>query len=364
MFGLAMVTQTDEVLVETRGRLGLLTLNRPKALNALSLAMVAALDEALLAFERDPAIDAILLRGAGDRAFCAGGDVRALVTAPPEEGERLRRGFFAGEYALNYHLHTCPKPVVALLNGITMGGGCGLSLHASHRVSTERTLLAMPETVLGLFPDVGATWFLNQLAGEMGLYLGLTGARIRANDLCALGMATHHAAASVMPTLIEALAAEERLDAAAIDAVLARFAADPGAPAVAAHRPRIDALFSGATIPKIVAALENAPEDWAAEALGVIRRASPTSLEVTLRQLRGGSMLSIEDVFRTEYRLAVRLTGSNDFREGVRAILIDKHGAPRWNPSRIEDVDPSAIEALFAPLGPDEPELSLARVAP
>jgi enoyl-CoA hydratase len=348
-----------EVLVETRGGLGLLTLNRPKALNALSLGMIELIEAALAGWAADDRIGAVLIQGAGEKSFCAGGDVRAIATVDGSpETERLKRLFFASEYQLNYHIHTYRKPFLALIDGITMGGGCGLSLHGSHVIATERSALAMPETVLGLFPDVGATWFLNQLQGEMGLYLGLSGVRLRANDLVALGLATHFVPASAGPALIADLAAGP-LDAVSIDAALARHAGDPGAPGVALRQAEIDRLFAGGTIEAIAEALAGADQDWAREALNTVGRASPTSLKITLRQLRGGRGLDLARMLRIEYRLAVRCTAGHDFPEGVRAILVDKDNAPRWRPDRLEALDAAAIEAYFAPFADPGAELDL-----
>ena len=354
-----IAAETAEVLTETHGGLGLITLNRPKALNALTLGMIEAIEAALARWAADGRIGAVLIQGAGEKAFCAGGDVRAIATVDGSpETERLKRLFFAAEYRLNYHIHTYPKPFLALIDGITMGGGCGLSLHGSHIIATERSALAMPETVLGLFPDVGATWFLNQLAGEMGVYLGLSGVRLRANDLVALGLATNFVPAAAGPALIDDLAATG-LDTASIAAALARHAGDPGAPVVAQRQADVDRLFAGATVEAIAAALAGAAQDWALDALQTIRRASPTSLKLTLRQLRGGSGLDLAQMFRIEYRLAVRCTGGHDFPEGVRAILVDKDNAPRWQPDRLEALDAGAIEAYFAPFADPQDELAL-----
>jgi enoyl-CoA hydratase len=216
----------------------------------------------------------------------------------------------------------------------------------------------MPETVLGLFPDVGATWFLNRLPGEMGVYLGLSGVRLRANDLVALGMATHFVPSAAAPALIEDLAATP-LDEASIAAVLARHAGDPGAAMVATRRSEVDKLFAGATVEAIMADLGGAGSDWAGEALQTMHRASPTSLKLTLRQLRSGRTLDLAQMFRIEYRLAVRCTTGHDFPEGVRAILIDKDNAPRWQPARLEDLDAASVEAYFWPFAEPRDELDL-----
>jgi enoyl-CoA hydratase len=349
-----------EVLVETRGLLGLITLNRPKALNALSLGMIEVIEAALAGWAKDDRIGAVMIQGAGDKAFCAGGDVRAIAsTDGSPETARLKRLFFASEYRLNHHIHTYPKPFLALIDGITMGGGCGLSLHGSHVIATERSALAMPETVLGLFPDVGATWFLNRLKGEMGIYLGLSGVRLKANDLVALGLAGHFIPSSSGPALIADLAAAPVLDRATIDAALASHAGDAGAPVVAPRQSDVDRLFAADSVEAIGARLAEADFDWAQEALHTLRRASPTSLKITLKQLRDGRSLDLAQMFRIEYRLAVRCTTGHDFPEGVRAILIDKDNAPRWRPDRLEALDRAAIDAYFAPFADPRDELEL-----
>jgi enoyl-CoA hydratase len=354
-----IAADTAEVLVETRGPLGLITLNRPKALNALSGSMIEIIEPALAAWARDDRIQAVLIRAAGGKAFCAGGDVRAIAAGgDTPEARRRKAAYFAAEYRLNYHIHTFAKPFVAVIDGITMGGGCGLSLHGSHVVATERTLLAMPETVLGLFPDVGATWFLNELVGEMGVYLGLSGVRLRADDLVALGLAQQVVPSDRAEALIDDLASGP-LDKAAIDAALARHAVPPGASAIASRQGEIDTLFAGETVEAIAEALAGAPQDWAQEALATIRRASPTSLKVTLRQLRQGRALDLAQMFRVEYRLAVRCTLGHDFPEGVRAILIDKDNAPRWQPDRLDAVDAALLDSYFEPFADPAEELDL-----
>jgi enoyl-CoA hydratase len=349
-----------EVLVETRGALGILTLNRPKAHNALNLGMIDLIEAALEPWAKDQAIGAVLIRGAGGRAFCAGGDVRVIGTAPKgPEADRLTRQFFAREYRLNYRIHTYEKPFVALIDGVTMGGGCGLSLHGSHIVATERTVLAMPETMLGLFPDVGASWFLNELEGEMGVYLGLSGVRLKANDLVALGLASHYVSSNWLDGLIDDLAGRPTLDAEAVERALDRHATDAGSPVVAPEAERIDALFAGATVEAIAAALDLAPEAWAQEALATIRRASPSSLKVTLRELRGARGRDLAEMLAIEYRLAVRSASAHDFREGVRAILVDKDNMPRWQPDLLEAVDDAAVDGYFAPFADPGEELAL-----
>lgn len=342
--------QAPEVLVELMGSLGVITLNRPKALNALSLPMIGILGAAMRDLVADPRVGAILIRATGEKAFCAGGDVRAIGVAQGAAADGLKRAFFGDEYRVNYAIARCPKPVIAIMDGITMGGGCGLSLHASHRVATERTVVAMPETMLGLFPDVGGTAFLNALPGEMGVYLGLTGTRLRAADLLGLGMATHHLAAARIPDLVTALAAVSMLDAREVGVILGQHHQPSDQEIDVIHRlDRINRLFAGATIDAIMTALDQAPEPWAVEAAKGLHKASPTSLKLTLRQLREGRTLDLETIFKVEYRLAVRATAAHDFPEGVRAILVDKDHAPKWSPHAVCDVDDALIDGFFQP---------------
>jgi len=351
-----------EVLVETRGGLGIVTLNRPRALNALSLGMIRSLDTALIAFARDDAIGAVLIRGAGEKAFCAGGDVRALIVAPAGlDKAQLARDFFAEEYRLNLRIHNFPKPFVALIDGVTMGGGCGLSLHSPLVVATERTMVAMPETVLGLFPDVGATWFLNQCPGEIGVCLGLTGRRLKAADLKAVGLASHFVPSSGLGALVDALAAAPKFDGRIVREMLDAHGTDAGPSALLDDRAAIDRIFASDRIEPIIAGLEAETALWAVEALHTMHRASPTSLRVTLRQLRGGRALDgVAAMLQVEYRLAVRSVGGSDFPEGVRAILIDKDNKPAWQPPRLDQVDAARVEGFFAPFADPADELSFA----
>ena len=354
-----MTSPPPELLFETRGRLGILTLNRPQATNALSFGMLQGLTAALAEIGHSAAVDAVLIRNEG-RAFCSGGDLlEILAEAPGPTFERRRREYFATEYALNYRINTFPKPYIAIIDGLTMGGGCGVSLHGSHVVATERTLLAMPETAIGHFPDAGATWFLNRLPGEMGVYAGLRGLRFTAGDVVAFGLAGSFVASAGLGDLVDALAGLPRLDRQVVDDVLARFSGKAGPSAMATRQARVDELFSAPTVEGIAEALANAKESWAEAALGVLQHASPLSLKVTLRMLREGRTMAIAEALRREYRICVRITGGHDFREGVRAALIDKDHIPRWQPDRLELVDEPMVEACFRPLPATEAELDL-----
>lgn len=350
-----------DVLLETRGPLGLVTLNRPKALNALDLGMIRAMYPRLLAWAREPGIRAVVIRGAGGRAFCAGGDVRAVAASldvpVPPGGERLSEAFFRAEYALNHLIHHLGKPYIALVDGICMGGGLGLSVHGSHRVVTERLVLAMPETAIGLFPDVGGGWFLPRFPGEAGTYLGLTGARCNAADALWLGYATQFVESSRLDALVEALASAD-WDSGSPDAVASRvlsgFHSSPGESPLRARQGDIDRCFSSDRVEDILASLDAEGSEWARETRSTLARMSPTSLKVTLRQLRVCRPLPYDSVVTVEYRLSQHLTARPDFREGIRAVLVDKDQKPRWRPSSLSDVSESEVAACFAPLGDGE----------
>jgi enoyl-CoA hydratase len=328
------------------------TLNRPRALNALSLAMCQALDAGLIAWRADPEVRAVLIKGAGERAFCAGGDIRALHEILTTEGVAAAAGFYALEYPMNARLHHFPKPYIALLDGITMGGGVGVSIHGSHRVVTERTLFAMPETMIGFFPDVGATYVLARLPGSVGLHLGLTGAGLGAADCRAIGIGTHTTASERLAALEQALAeADLSRDAfAAVDRVLERFRVDPGPATLPALRARIDRCYGRPSLEEVLAALADEPSGWGAAQLEQLESKSPTSLAVTFRQLGAGATLDFDAAMRLEYRLVHRFLAGHDFREGIRALIIDKDNRPRWRPELLAEVTPAAIDAYFAPL--------------
>jgi enoyl-CoA hydratase len=343
----------DDLLLERRGRMGLIRLNRPQALNALTLEMTRRLDQALRDWAVDPNVSLVVIRGEGPRAFCAGGDIRALYDAGP--GSSYTEIFYRHEYALNRRIFRFPKPYVALVDGIAMGGGVGVSATGSHFVATERTLFAMPETGIGVFPDVGATWLLPRCPGETGIYLGLTGIRVAAADLVALGIAK----ATVASAGLDALQAEiaECNTAGQIDRLLGRYTVDPGKPMLDPFRGAIDRCFSAPTVEEIMSGLEREGTDWARDTIAALRMKSPTSLKVSLRQLRLGRTLpDFETAMRLEFRLMQRFMAGGDFFEGVRALIIDKDQRPRWSPDRLEAVSEAMVDAYFAPL---ERELEL-----
>jgi enoyl-CoA hydratase len=336
----------EDVLFEKRGRAGLITLNRPKALNALTLDMVHAIRAKLEDWRHDDAVELVVIRGAGERAFCAGGDIRALHDSG-KAGTPYVIDFYAHEYRLNRVIKRFPKPYIALINGIVMGGGVGVSVHGQYRVAGEACVFAMPETGIGLFPDVGGTYFLPRCPGEAGLYLGLTGARLDVTDAKYVGVATHVVPAAQHEALIVALA--EGADP--LERTLAKFAVfAQNKSKIAGLQPAIDRHFAHGLVEEIFASLEGETSLFAAETLKSLRTKSPTSLKVTHRQIREGKHLGFEDCMRLEFRLTNRFMRGRDFYEGVRAVILEKDNAPKWQPGSLEAVTPAEIDAYFAPL--------------
>jgi len=337
-----------EVVLERQGRVGRIRLNRPKALNALTLGMIHAIDERLHEWAAAEGVAAAVITGEGEKGFCAGGDVRALYDAREDPDSTYRADFYRDEYRLNRSIFRFPKPYVAIMDGITMGGGVGVSVHGSHRVVTERTLFAMPETGIGLFPDVGGSHFLPRCPGALGYYLGLTGARLEAADCLYAGIATHFVPAAKLEVLLARLG--DIADRGDVATILDDVAADPGAPPLADHRDAIDRLFEADSISALFAALEADGGEWAREVLAGLRRKSLLSLCVTHRQLNEGRDLDFEDAMVMEYRLSQRFMTGHDFFEGVRAIIIDKDNAPRWQHETPDAVAAEEVDAYFAPL--------------
>lgn len=347
---------SDEIIFERRGGLGVVRLNRPKALNTLSLGMYRRFAPQLADWSGNPAVHAVVVTGEGGRAFCAGGDVRAIYDAR-RKPDAEQADFFREEYSLIARVHRFPKPYIALMDGIVMGGGAGISVNGSYRVATEKTMFAMPEVQIGLFPDVGASRFLNLCPGRVGLYLALTGRRIGGADALYCGLATHYVASSRLPALVEALARTGwRNDEAhaQADAMLASFASDPGVPTLANIQRDIDRVFAASSIEAIVAALAGETSEWARDARAAMARASPLSLKITFRQMHLGKGMSVEAALGLEYRLTQHALAGHDFFEGIRAVLVDKDNAPTWRPNTLSGVTESAVLACFAPIGERE----------
>jgi enoyl-CoA hydratase len=331
---------------EKQGALGLLTLDRPKALNALTHGMITAIASSLRAWAADDSVKAVAIRGEGDRAFCSGGDIRAVqqaMVAGTDEGANLLRD----EYRMNALIGSYPKPYIALVHGITMGGGAGISVHGSQRLADSSLAFAMPETGIGFIPDVGSSYFLSRLPDRLGFYLGLTANSIGLGDAMAAGLVTHAMARSDFDAVIAALAHGEGADKA-----IAPFARKPEPGSLAPHRRRITTIFSASSVEAVLERLDRDGSDFAVQTAQTMRSRSPTSLKLVFRQLHEAEKLSLNQCLAMEFRLALRVLRSHDFREGVRAALVDKDRRPKWEPSSLAGV--GDLGHFFAGLGDDE----------
>ena len=339
-----------DVITEIAGRIGRIRLNRPKAIHALTRDMCSAMIEALVEWRSDPAVEAVTIDHAEGRGFCAGGDVRMLAESGAVDG-REARAFFHEEYRLNHLLFTYVKPTIAFMDGITMGGGVGISQPCRYRVATENTRFAMPETTIGLFPDVGGGWYLSRLPGRVGQFLALTGARLDGAECHHLGLATHYVPQEALER-VKAQIAERPNE---IEAILDGASVAPPEARIAANRERIDRLFASDRYEDILQALDADGSDWAAKELETLGGKSPQACKVSLRLLADGAkMADFADEMRQEYAVASRVVQRHDFVEGVRALLIDKDNAPRWDPPTPEGVTDHLIDTIFAPLPDDE----------
>ncbi|GAN77967.1 enoyl-CoA hydratase/isomerase family protein [Acidisphaera rubrifaciens] len=329
----------DGIAAWREGRAGRIRLDRPAALNALDLPMVRAIAAAMEGFRDDPAVHLVVVDSAAPRAFCAGGDIRALRDDLVAGRTEAVDTFFREEYALDLAVAQFPKPWVALVDGACIGGGIGVSVHGSARVATEGAMFAMPETAIGLFPDIGASFFLPRMPGAIGFYLALTGARMKGADAVRAGFATHYVPREAMPGLAEALVRDGVAALAAHARALPPFGLAP-------HRAAIDRCFSAGSVPEILARLAAEDTDWARETTATLRAMSPSSLMWSHALLRAGAGRDLAACLRAELALAHAVTRHPDFLEGVRAMVVDKDRAPRWSPATVEAVDPAAIAAL------------------
>ncbi|EPH43573.1 enoyl-CoA hydratase/isomerase family protein [Streptomyces aurantiacus] len=342
----------EQVLLRTEGRAAYVVLNRPRALNALTHAMVRRVEAALDAWETDPAVETVVLTGAGERGLCAGGDIRAIYD-DARTGGRASADFWRDEYRLNARIARYPKPYVAVMDGIVMGGGVGVSAHGSVRVVTDRSRIAMPETGIGFVPDVGGTYLLGLAPGELGTHLALTGQQAGARDALLCGLADHFVPSELLPCLVADLAAEPVRD------VLARYVAEAPPGVLAAQREWIDVCYAAGSVEEIVDRLEGHGAQAAKEAAETLHAKSPTALKVTLTALRRARRLGpLERVLEQEYRVSCAALASADLVEGIRAQVVDKDRDPRWSPAALADVTDDDIARYFAPLGARE--LSLA----
>ena len=351
----AVVGPEPDLIARREGSVGVIRLNRPKAINAMTLEMSLAIDAALDRFEVDPAVALVLLEGAGERGLCAGGDIRGLYDSSKAGGD-LGKVFWRQEYIMNARIAKFPKPYVAFMDGLVMGGGVGLSAHGRHRVVTERTRLAMPEVGLGFFPDVGGTWLLSRSPGELGVYFGLTGQTMNGPDAIHARFADVVVPSGKLPALREVLT-NVRIGAASeeIKALIDGFATGETAGPVSASQPSIDVWFAHDRMEDIVAALQRDGSKLAQATLKTLNEKSPRGMVVALKLLRlARASSSLEQCLVREYRAALEVFASDDFREGVRAAVIDKDRNPRWSPSRLEDVTPEMVAPYFAGIGADE----------
>ncbi|MGI9464098.1 MAG: enoyl-CoA hydratase/isomerase family protein [Aestuariivirgaceae bacterium] len=338
-----------EVLFELRGHAGLITLNRPQALNALTAGMASDIHRQLQAWQIDARVLHIIITGAGDKAFCAGGDIRQLYDWGLARDPAFV-GFYRTEYLLNIFIKRYTKPFIAVMDGITMGGGVGVSVHGSHRIATERLTFAMPETGIGLFPDVGGTWFLPRCPGHLGMYLGLTGYRLKAADAIFAGVATRFVPAGECLSLIDDLT-----NAADVDSCLERFAQDAGDAPLAGRMDEINRHFGQSGVEAILDSLDHDGSEWASGTAGIMRAKSPTSQKITFEQLTRGARLDFEACMQTEYRMVNRIYHGHDFFEGIRAVVIDKDQAPKWQPASLPEVSKEAVAGYFAELAEELP---------
>lgn len=357
---LSTAMEQDFVLLERKGDKGVITLNRHKALNAINLDMGRTMANQLRSWDSDNDIKMVMIKSSSEKAFCAGGDVKTISTGGKEGGMR----FFRQEYTLNNLIGSLSVPYVALVDGIVMGGGVGLSVHGNFRVVTEKALFAMPETAIGLFPDVGASNFLNKLPGSLGLYFGLTGERLKGRDLFKAGIGTHFIPSDKIKTLEDELMRIEKPDLLKIDRVLVKyqqqweddyrkeFTLKP-------HIGRINSVFGQAnSVEDIMKGLEKDNSEWARKHLEILSRMSPTSLKLTFEQLKRGKSMTLSECLKMEFRMAARVLEGTDFYEGVRAVLVEKDNKPNWNPAKLEDVTDAQIQAYFENL-PYQEELQL-----
>ncbi len=344
---------TDDILLKVEGHAGFISLNRPSALHALTLPMVHAMTAALLEWRDDPAVKCVVIDHTDGRGFCAGGDIAFLRNSAMNDGGESGRKFFHDEYQLNHLLFNYPKPVVAFMDGITMGGGVGISQPARFRVATENTKFAMPETGIGLFPDVGGGWYLSRLEGRVGQFLALTGARIAGAGCLSFGLATHYLTSHVLAEAKSRIATE---DVDRIDGILRTLSVTPPDSKIVETIVQINRHFASDKLEDILSSLEGDDSEWAMKELATLRTKSPQTCKVALRQLAESSKLNdFADNMAMEYRIASRVIVRPDFAEGVRAVIVDKDNAPKWDPATAEGVTDALIDAIFAPL-PDQEE--------
>tara|TARA_Y100001970_G_scaffold45236_1_gene56731 strand:- start:31612 stop:32724 length:1113 start_codon:yes stop_codon:yes gene_type:complete len=343
----------DEVLFSERESVGEMVLNRPQALNALTQNMVLLMQDQLEKWSNDSRISMILIRGAprGEKMvpFCSGGDLRSIYEHRNDPNKTFASIFYAQEYRLNSYINKYPKPYMSIIDGIVMGGGVGVSIHGSHRIMSERSVFAMPETGIGLFPDVGGTYFLSRLPGSIGLYIGLTSARLTASDCLNLGIATHFISSNRIDEFTNAInSCDLQQDTTSkLEEIISYHESVPESAPILQYTDQIDRCFSARCVEEIFSNLEKEKSEWAIETIKILQTKSPTSLKLTFRQLTTLGHLNLRDALNMEYRMAVRCNFSKDWFEGIRAVIIDKDFAPEWYPAEIAEVDHELIDEYF-----------------
>jgi len=340
----------SDVIIREEGSVGWISLNRPEALHALNRGMLATMTDALFGWRRSPAITTVIIDHGSGRGFCAGGDVRVLAESGAADGSEAR-AFFYEEYQLNHLLFTCPKPLAAFMDGVTMGGGVGIALPCKYRVATENTRFAMPETAIGLFPDVGGGWYLPRLPGRVGQFLALTGARLDGAECHYLGIATHYVPHAVLDDVKQQIIARpERLEG-----ILGTASVTPPPARIATNLAHINRAFASDQLEDILRALEQDGSEWGKKELATLQTKSPQTCKVALRLLAEGAVMqTFADEMRQEYAVAARVVQRPDFGEGVRAVLIDRDNLPKWNPATPDGVTDQMLDKIFAPLPDDE----------
>ncbi|AIK96660.1 enoyl-CoA hydratase/isomerase family protein [Candidatus Odyssella acanthamoebae] len=351
----AMETPEAEVLFSKIGHAGIITLNRPKALNSLNLDMIRAMMKTLKQWEQDDQIACVIIEGGGDKAFCAGGDIRSVYLAKLEDRRDYQDAIFREEYELNYYISKYTKPYISLINGICMGGGLGISVHGSHRIVTERTVMAMPETAIGFFPDVGASYFLNKCPGRLGMFMAITGEKIKGADALYCGLATHYVPSEKMGQLREALT--QTSSAKQVNEAMARFNTDAPASELAQYQSLIDEIFTGKTVPEILDKLYEVKHPKAYEWVRNLTKKSPLSMAIAFTLLKRTRGMSLKRCLPIEFRLSQRFVEHYDFFEGIRALLVDKDNEPKWQPNHISKVKLDTVRSYFKDLGLKELKL-------
>jgi enoyl-CoA hydratase len=337
----------QDILFDERSGVGFIALNRPEVLNALTLDMCIAFYNQLKVWETADEIKAVVIKGAGGKAFCSGGDIRSIYEKGHENNDEAQ-AFFSAEYKLNTCIHHFSKPFISLLNGIVMGGGVGVSIHGSHRIVTENTLFAMPEASIGLIPDVGGSYFLSRMPGALGIYLGLTAARLQGADVLYTGVGTAYMKSEQLEAFEKALLEKDIKSYEHVDNILAQFAENPGEAPLDEFRDLIDAAFNENTIEDIFDHLNDIDHDWAKQTLAVLNKYSPICLKVILEQLDRGKKLSFDDCMMMEYRIVCAISSyDSDFYEGVRATMIDKDHNPKWLPENLAGVSTEMVMVHF-----------------